>query len=182
MSRLCIVGGTTRNVGKTTFCCQLIAKLAKHIPIYGLKVSTIFPDETLQHGDHSNISEHLFEETRKDTTKDTSRMLRAGASRVFYLQGDDNHIAQGYQDFLDHIPPKSFIVCESNSLGHILLPDLMIMLVQPANPIKSRAATLLNRADLIISPKDHFNFPEVSKITITKTSFRLRQDPLIQTN
>ncbi len=175
MSRLCIVGGTARNIGKTTFCCQLITKLAKHIPIYGLKVSAIFPDETLQHGDHSNISEHLFEETRKDTTKDTSRMLQAGASRVFYLQGDDSHIAQGYQDFLNHIPPESFIICESNSLGHIFIPDLMIMLIQSSKTIKPRAAALLNRADLVISPKNHFNFPEISKITITKTSFKLRK-------
>ncbi len=171
--RLCIVGGTARNSGKTTFCCQLIAKLAKQSPVYGLKVSTIFPDEALYHGNHPTSGEHLFEETRDNTNKDTSRMLRAGATQVFYLQGDDNYIVRGYQHFLDYIPSDGCIVCESNSLAHAVTPGLLIILLNPATTVKPRAVTLLNQADLVIPSQAGGYFNEISKIALDKHGFTL---------
>src|SRR6056297_165204 len=91
---LLIVGGTGRNVGKTEFVCRLIEKISRTEVVYALKVSAIFPDEEIYHGNHDGEESvhHLFEETRMETGKDTSRMLQAGASRVFYLRGDDNTI------------------------------------------------------------------------------------------
>ena len=101
MKNLLIVAGAGRNVGKTEFVCRLIQRWSRSQEIYALKVSAIHPDEAVYHGDHGDevqrqTGAHLYEETRDDMVKDTSRMLRAGARKVFYLQGDDDRIGAGF--------------------------------------------------------------------------------------
>jgi len=117
-NKLLIVSGTGRNVGKTEFVCRLIKKKSTKHEIYALKVSAVYPDEDIYHGNHSEeFSNHyLLEETRKDTAKDTSRISKAGAQRVFYLRSNDAGIKRGFAGFRKHIPKKAVIVCESNSL------------------------------------------------------------------
>ena len=90
MDRLIIVAGSGRNVGKTACACRLIEKFSGETPIYGLKVSAIHPDEEIYHGGHDETTAdgRLFEETRIDLDKDTARMLRAGARRVWYLKDE----------------------------------------------------------------------------------------------
>ena len=41
----------------------------------------------------------FFEEVRSDTGKDTSRMLRAGAEKVFFLCGDSGDILEDMRRF-----------------------------------------------------------------------------------
>ena len=109
LDNLLIVAGAGRNVGKTEFVCRLIEKHSSQSDIYGLKVSAIHPDEAIYHGDHSKqrFTANLFEETRYDLDKDTSRMLRAGAKKVYYLQGDDEQIRFGFQEFHSMIPASA---------------------------------------------------------------------------
>ncbi|MFT5702192.1 MAG: hypothetical protein ACI8ZB_005103 [Desulforhopalus sp.] len=106
--KLIVIGGTGRNVGKTEFVCTLIEKFSSQLPIYALKVSAIFSDEEIFHGTHSEDEPNfqLFEETRLTTEKYTSRILRAGATRVFYLRSDDLKIQAGFLAFLKQ-PKKS---------------------------------------------------------------------------
>ena len=97
--QLLIVGGTARNVGKTEFVCRLITSICRKYPVYGLKVSAIFPDEGIYHGNHTDDmpTRQVVEETRLYTGKDTSRMLQAGARRVFYLRSEDNGIFPSHE-------------------------------------------------------------------------------------
>lgn len=171
---LILVGGTGRNVGKTEFVCQLISTIAKDYDVYGLKVSSIFPDEAIYHGTHEGKMEdlRLFEEKRLDTTKDTSRMLRAGAKKVYYLQSDDNHILKHYLDFLDCIPKDSIIVCESNSLYYHVRP-VMHLLVTDGGPVKPRAKKQLSLADRVITSQGKNGFAEIEAIySLLKTGWQ----------
>jgi hypothetical protein len=169
--KLIVIGGTGRNVGKTEFVCKLIEKFSSQLPIYALKVSTIFPDEEIFHGTHSEdeLNFHLFEETRLATEKDTSRMLRAGATRVFYLRSDDLKIQAGFLAFLQHVPEDGLVVCESNSLGQFVKPALAIVVKSVSGLIKPRAISLLETADLVIASDGISGFPELESVGYSKT-------------
>ena len=166
---LLIVGGTARNVGKTEFVCRLLRKISRNFPVYGLKVSAIFPDEGIYHGDHaSDKTDHpLVEETRSDTSKDTSRMLRAGACRVFYLRSEDDGILAGYKEFRRQLPPDAVIVCESNALGEHLKAGLHIMVNKEEVSVKARAQARLREADLIVVSDGCSGFTELERIHFT---------------
>lgn len=164
---LLLVGGAGRNVGKTEFVCRVIRKISRQNDVYGLKVSTIFPDEQLYHGSHDNdLNDYmLFEETRLDTTKDTSRMLLAGAKRVFYLQSDEAGLANGFEKFKKAIPAGAIVVCESNSLGLVIEPGLHIVVKSVTGGVKKRAVRQLEEADLVVVSDGESGFPELSVIS-----------------
>lgn len=169
-SKLLIVGGAGRNVGKTEFVCQMIRKVSSTSEIFALKVSAIFPEEQNDHGDHSGdpTDHYLFEETRRDTRKDTSRMLRAGACRVFYLRSNDEGILNGYEAFKKQLPQDALVVCESNSLVNMVKPGLFILVRATEGIVKDRAKSLLERADLIVVSDGKSGFPELEKIGLDK--------------
>jgi hypothetical protein len=168
--QLLIVGGTGRNVGKTEFVCELIKKFSKDKPIYALKVSAIFPDEEIYHGRHAEDDANLclFEETRLTTNKDTSRMLRAGARRVFYLRSNNEGLRTGFDDFLKMVPAEAVIVCESNSLSQYVAPALLIIVKSISGTIKQRVAGLLKTADLIIVSDGSSGFPKLKLISYSE--------------
>lgn len=167
--RLLIVGGAGRNVGKTEFVCRLIQKFSAQSEIYGLKVSSIFPDEELYHGTHDKDEpvHHLFEEKRRDISKDTSRMLRAGAQKVYYLRSDDSGISANFDHFCTLVPENALIVCESNSLNQVVTPGLFIMVKSLNGKIKPRAVKQLDKADLIVVSDGQFGFPELDQFELS---------------
>ena len=169
---LLIVAGTGRNVGKTEFVCRLIDKISSMCEIYSLKVSAVYPDEENYHGNHSEdlSKDYLFEEIRRDTVKDTSRMLRAGARKAFYLRSDSAGIARGFSDFRKLIPDKAVIVCESNSLCQFVKPGLLILISSADEPIKPRARILLKHADMIVVSDKISGFPELDRIELLDTN------------
>ena len=171
---LIIIGGTGRNVGKTEFVCRLISRVSNSYDVYALKVSAMFPDELLYHGDHSGIhsemegSSQLFEETRIDSPKDTSRILFAGARRVFFLRSEENGIGSAYEDFRKIIPPQSVVVCESNSLDTFVCPGLRVMVKTADGVIKKRAVSRLQKADIVVVSDGESGFPELDRIQYTR--------------
>jgi hypothetical protein len=175
--KLLLVGGAGRNVGKTEFVCRLIQKIAKDHCVYALKVSAIFPDERLYHGDHASETEgnSLFPETDRGTSKDTSRMLRAGATGVFYLRSDGASIPTHYETFRRKIPADALVVCESNSLGQFVNPSLYIMVKSLSGEIKPRAIPQLERADLVVVSDGISGFPELAGVEVVQGVWSLQE-------
>jgi len=166
LKHLIIIGGTGRNVGKTEFVCRLIAKISAHFHVYGLKVSAMFPDEIFHHGNHDSLPEApvLFEEKNRNSHKDTSRMLRAGAERVFFLSGDSNEIGGSYKQVMEKIPPQCALVCESNSLADHVKPGLYIIISGERTPVKERTKEKCKEADMIVISDGKSNFSELEDI------------------
>ncbi len=169
LKNLIIVAGAGRNVGKTELACGLIRKFSMHAEIYGLKVSAIHPDEGIFHGDHANLDSgtDLVEETRHDLDKDTSRMLRAGAARVFYLQGDDQRIRAGYLRFQSLIPVGAAIVCESSSLWKYVQAGLLVLVKSAHTEVKARAVEIEKNASLVVESDGVSGFPELDRISFS---------------
>ena len=164
---LLIVAGAGRNVGKTEFVCRLIEQCSRQRDIYGLKVSAIHPDEAIYHGDHSTqqFTTNLYEEIRSDQEKDTSRMLRAGARKVFYLQGDDDQIRAGFREFQRLIPDAAPVICESSSLWKYVRPGLLVLVKAAHVQIKPRAVEIAEHASLIIDSDGRSGFSQLDSIS-----------------
>lgn len=127
---LIIIGGSSRNVGKTTLALKLIEKYAASERITGLKVTSIRPGEENHHGSHKNLGLHNFriiEETKNSSRKDTARMLSAGAEKVYYIETPDSRIREAMEMFLAKNSGGP-IVCESRSLRNAVIPGLFILL------------------------------------------------------
>ena len=128
-----MIGGNSRNAGKTTLAGKIIKKLAVNHQVIALKVTSIRPGESEMHGDHSaelNSGFSILEELNSDSHKDTSAMLRAGASKVFYIRTIDECMEPAILQFLSDYNINQPIVCESRSLRRIVNPGLFIMMIR----------------------------------------------------
>jgi len=130
-----LLGSAGRNSGKTEFACAVLRKLAADRPIVGIKVTAIRKkDGSCPRGGKgcgvcsSLTGEYCIdEETNADSTKDTSRLLAAGADRVFWLRVMTAHLSSGIAALMDMIGPDAICVCESNSLRKAVKPGLFLM-------------------------------------------------------
>ncbi len=147
---LLIIGGTGRNVGKTTLALFIISKISNQTGVIGLKVSTHKQGEELFHGNHGSLLSNEFRittETRKFPDKDTALMLDAGATSSFYIEAATNKVLEAYNEFMDHYNQDgSPVVCESRSLRNQVKPGLFILLVNK-NEIKPETNHYLSLAD-----------------------------------
>jgi len=150
-----MIGGASRNIGKTELSCTLINKFCPTNKIIGLKVCSIYPDDNKFHrtGEIS-VEENNFtiiEETRITGSKDTIRMKNAGASRIFYIRVKDNYLEEAINKFFKIVNPKSIIICESNSLRRLIKPGLFLIIKSEyPKHIKESAKQLMKNADMII--------------------------------
>ncbi len=89
---LLIIAGTGNKSGKTSMACRIIGQF-RHHEIVSVKITPHFHKTTpglVLISEKSGYS--VYEETNNDISKDTSRMLNAGASRVFFAA---NHPRSG---------------------------------------------------------------------------------------
>jgi hypothetical protein len=66
----------------------------------------------------------IFRETDMNATKDSSRMLQAGARESLYLQCEDHVVQEAFQQLLKFIPEDAPVICESGSLAKAIQPGL----------------------------------------------------------
>jgi hypothetical protein len=152
---LIIIGGSSRNVGKTTLALKLIEKYAASERITGLKVTSIRPGEETHHGSHGYFDLQNFriiEETTNSSSKDTARMLSAGADKVYYIETPDSKITEAMEMFLATKNTGGPIVCESRSLRTAVIPGLFV---------------LLKHYDKSLIKPDFYLFEKVANITLT---------------
>jgi len=153
-----LIGGNSRNSGKTSMVCSIIAQLSAKHDVIGLKVTRIRPDEGEFHGNHNeNISSgfSVYSEENFQSHKDTSQMLRAGAKQVFYIRTADSFAEQAIIQFLSSYTNNQVIVCESRSLRNIIEPGLFLMMIR--NPSISKPkdiASYIGKADFVLDFKN----------------------------
>jgi len=131
---LLIIGGSGRNVGKTTLALEIIRKYAKTVNLTGLKLSSHNNQDKMFHGSHHPMDVHNFSiwvETCLNDNKDTARMIFAGAKQSFYIESPDTLIYESYMKFNELYKPVGPIICESKSLRKFVKPGLFIFLVDP---------------------------------------------------
>lgn len=157
-----MIGGSGRNVGKTTLICAIIRKFAPSATIIGLKVTSIRPGEDDFHGYHDQpLSENfrIFEETNIGSAKDTARMLKAGARKAYFIQSTDEHLPLAMEAFFKLVDKHSTIICETRSLRRYIKPGIFVLITDPSNgDFKDKAAEFEGYADI------HIRFDTLQRI------------------
>lgn len=169
-AKILLIGGATRNVGKTNFSCSVIEKFSKVHSIIGLKIKTLYDGDNFFHGkDHNPLTGNyrIIEEFDNRGDEDTMRMLKAGAERVFRMKVKSEFISEAFDDFLQQIPEGSFILCESNSLRKVIKPDVFLLIKHKnSNEIKQSAKELEPLANKIIFSDGEKHDFDINKIMI----------------
>jgi len=159
-SNILIIGSTGRNAGKTEFACRIIEKHATHNEIIGIKVIPVDKDEDCCHRGtegcglcNSLTGEYkIIEEKTTGLSKDTSRMLKAGAKKVYLLLVDRNSLEEGINAVFKIILNSDLIVIESNSIRKVIEPGLFIVIRGLMNnSVKQSCAEVIQFADKIIT-------------------------------
>jgi hypothetical protein len=151
-----VVGGHTRNIGKTSVMCGILRALpapqwtAIKITQYGHGICSANgqPCDCVT-ADHSLA---VSEERDAAGTKDTSRYLAAGAVRSFWVRTQQGHLAEAMPLVRRKIADAANVLIESNSVLQFLRPDLYLAVLDSANAdFKSSALRFLDRADAVLT-------------------------------
>jgi len=153
IKNILLVSGSGRNCGKTTLVCNIISSLSKgNSKVLGLKISPHFHimDEK-QLLSHKEEGINIYEEKNPNSEKDSGRMLKAGAKKVYFIQCDDKLLEQAYIKFTEFISSDDLVICESGSLSNIYKPGLHILVRGDNFDAKKKSfINNLAKADLIV--------------------------------
>lgn len=126
---LLLISGTGRKTFKTTFACELIHH-HRYNGVVGIKISSHFHPQSSGALPWKEVpgQYEIYEEHNPDGPRDSSRMLNAGAERVYYIQCRKEALADAFQTVLFELSPGCPIVCESGGLADIVRPALHLAL------------------------------------------------------
>ncbi|MBL7905204.1 MAG: hypothetical protein JNL22_09310 [Bacteroidales bacterium] len=163
LPNLLIIGGASRNVGKTSLILHLIEEYRHSFPVTCIKVTSVRQDEHRFHGNHPDLKGNDFsvkEETSVLGHKDTCRMLNAGADRVFYIETPDHLIGRAFSYFLQQAAPAGPMICESRHLRKVVRPGLFLLL-RHFNPLQVKPGfdTYERLADRVVTIPEQHNGP-----------------------
>ena len=155
---LVVIGGHSRNVGKTSVVAGLISALrefdwtAVKITQYGHGICSANGEACdCATGDHSWA---ISEERDRSAESDTSRFLVAGALRSLWVRTEQGRLAEAMPALRERLEHAGNVIIESNSVLKFLRPDLYLTVLDPATPdFKNSAREFLDRADAVILHK-----------------------------
>jgi hypothetical protein len=125
---LLLIAGTGNKSGKTTLACRVIEQF-RNEGVTGIKITPHFHEITpglVLLSETNGFS--VYEETNLETGKDTSRMLNAGAKKVFFAKVTDNDLFSAFKTIIRYIPENSPIVCESPALRYYVEPGIFAIM------------------------------------------------------
>jgi hypothetical protein len=162
---LLLIAGTGTKSGKTTLACRIIEQF-KHLNITAIKITPHFHETTP--GLQVIIEEPgyaIYEETNIESQKDTSRMLRAGAARVYYAKVLDDRLLFVFNKIKELIPEGTPIVCESPALRYFAEPGAFLIISSETTDKRKEISELLKL------PHVMFKFEELDKISSLHIGF-----------
>jgi hypothetical protein len=128
IQNLLLIAGTGTKSGKTSMACRIIEQF-KNLNITAIKISPHFHETTLGLVSKSEKKGYsIYEETNRNSTKDTSRMLNSGAHTVYFAKVWDNQLPEVFNEIIKFIPPDVPLICESPALRNIVEPGVFIIM------------------------------------------------------
>ncbi len=151
-----ILGSGGRNVGKTEFACSLIRQLSGRHSVVAVKVTTIRNSSgpCPRGGKGCGVCGSLTgkymisEEIRSGEHKDTDRMKKAGAMRVYWVRTRSEHLNEAMEAFMRNISSAECVICESNSARLVVEPGAFIIIrEQRTDSVKESCMQVRHLAD-----------------------------------
>ena len=154
-----VIGGHTRNIGKTSVVCAVIAAFPERrwtaikITQFGHGVCSANGEPCdCETADHTIA---ISEERDATTGTDTSRYLAAGAARSFWIRTRQGQLAEAMPRIRSLIAASPNVILESNSVLRFLQPDFFASILDPSiADFKASALRYLDRADAILLPRN----------------------------
>jgi molybdopterin-guanine dinucleotide biosynthesis protein len=150
-----VVGGHSRNIGKTSVVAGLIARLpqfhwtAFKITQYGHGFCTANGEPCdCQTDDHTLA---VSEERSRTSGTDTARFLAAGAERSIWVRTRVGMLAEAMPRIRKELAAAENAIIESNSVMQFLKPDLYLTVLDAGTAdFKDSARLFLDRADAVL--------------------------------
>ena len=159
-----VIGGHTRNIGKTSVVAALIARLP-HLRWTAFKITQFGHGFCTADGapcdcqtDEHTVAVTLEHPGSKhyDSTTDSARLLEAGAERSFWVRTRMGNLAAALPRVRKEIAASENVIIESNSIMGFLQPDLYLSVLDAGTAdFKESARLFLDRADAILLREDH---------------------------
>ncbi|HWY68035.1 MAG TPA: hypothetical protein VNX88_05190 [Terriglobales bacterium] len=149
MARI-IVGGQTKDAGKTTLICNIIkafpaaewtaVKFSNHRhPAENCEVLTEGPGWI------------IWEQSATDDQTDAARFLHSGADRGLLVQADNRSLREVCSVLMKEISTTTAVIVESASAAEFLQHDLLLLLLDAAqNDFKESTRQQLGGADAFV--------------------------------
>ncbi len=155
--KLVVIGGHSRNIGKTSLAAHLISELRDR-NWTALKITQFGHGVCSTDGDPCDCQpadlDHPYAITREDNAcgeTDTARLLRAGARDVYWVRTRIGELSAVIPAVRKLLEGRSHVLMESNSILDHLRPDLYLPVFDFAVPdFKSSSRYFLNRADALV--------------------------------
>lgn len=156
-----VIGGHSRNVGKTSVVAGLIAALPEY-EWTALKITQYGHGVCSRDGEscHCATADHTWaisEETDRSGKSDTSRFLTAGAARAWWVRTEQGRLAEAMPTVRRRMAEAENVILESNSVLKFVRPDLYLTVLDPTTAdFKKSAQEFLDLADAVIlhRPRD----------------------------
>jgi len=150
-----VIGGHSRNVGKTSVVAGLIAALpsfhwtAVKITQYGHGICSANGEACdCATADHSWA---VSEERDRSGESDTSRFLVSGADHSWWVRTEQGHLAEALPSIRKILASTPNVIIESNSILRFVKPDLYLTVLDPQTAdFKASAQAFLDRADAVL--------------------------------
>ena len=180
IGNMIVVGGTGRNIGKTTLVEKLIERLSPAYPITAVKMANIKPGNEHFHGHDVTVFTdkiRIEKEIRSDGNKDSMRFLKAGAVTSWYIQTEDAFLPETFPEIHRVIKEAKWVICESNSLRNFIRPALFIMVEGKMNqPDRKENPELIKMADVVVKALNTMQFNALARaIEIKDEKFILKE-------
>jgi len=125
---LLLIAGTGTNSGKTSLACRIIESFPE-IRITAIKITPHFHETTpglVLKSLEAGFA--VYEEKNRDSSKDTSRMIRAGAARAYLAKVQDNKLYEAFKKIMNEVPEGTPVICESPALRNFVEPGVFIII------------------------------------------------------
>jgi hypothetical protein len=170
-----VVGGHTRNIGKTSVVAGLIRALPRLLPEmrwtafkitqfgHGVCSANGEPCDC-ETGDHTVA---VSEERGLNAETDSGRYLAAGAVRSFWVRTRQGQLAEAMPRLRKEFARAENVIVESNSILRFLRPDVFLTVLDPGTAdFKASALRYLDRADAVLLPGEDVGRPEWSGVSL----------------
>ena len=152
---LVVIGGHSRNVGKTSVVAGIIAALREY-QWTAMKITQYGHGICAKNGKqcHCASADHTWEiseERDASGRSDTSRFLAAGAAHVYWVRTQQGRLYDAMPSIRRRLEEVRNVILESNSVLGFVRPDLYLSVLDPSTAdFKVSAQKYLDQADAVI--------------------------------
>jgi hypothetical protein len=150
-----VVGGHTRNIGKTSVVCGVIRAMSEW-NWTAIKITQFGHGICTRDGEACDCSdpEHpiaISRETGASPKTDSGRFLASGAARAFWVRTPAGQLNEAMPSVRRMVADSPNVIIESNSILRFVKPDLCAMVLDGSVPdFKKTSQRFLDRANVLV--------------------------------